>query len=424
MTNSNAAYQPLSVETLAPRLSVILALSQRLGSDAKTWRVKEVGDGNLNLVFIVSSDRGDVIVKQALPYVRLVGDSWPLPLKRSFYEYNALIRQAERDPGSVPEIYHFDEAQATIVMEFIAPHVILRQSLIAGRRTEGLAQVLGNFCARTLFRGSDLSMETARRKADVALFAESVELCDITETLVFTDPYFNAERNHHTAALAPVVARLRADIDLKVEAQHLKAKFVNNAETMLHGDLHTGSVMVTANSTRIIDPEFALYGPMGFDIGMLLANFWMAYFAQPGHEKRAGARADFQEWILAVSSDIWSVFAAEFSRLWRTERTGILYERTLFEDQGQDAASEQALSHRLTHIWHDTLGFAGVEIIRRILSLAHNADNEMIADESLRASCEARELALARHLVVNRNRIPSMANVLDLARRIGREDAL
>ncbi len=31
--------------------------------------------------------------------------------KRSFFEYHALVRQAARDPGSVPEIYHFDEAR-------------------------------------------------------------------------------------------------------------------------------------------------------------------------------------------------------------------------------------------------------------------------------------------------------------------------
>jgi hypothetical protein len=75
----------------------------------RRWTVREVGDGNLNLVFIVEGDAGSVIVKQALPYVRLVGDSWPLPLKRAFFEYHALIRQEARDPGSVPKVLHFDE---------------------------------------------------------------------------------------------------------------------------------------------------------------------------------------------------------------------------------------------------------------------------------------------------------------------------
>jgi S-methyl-5-thioribose kinase len=55
--------------------------------------------------------RGQVIVKQALPYVRLVGESWPLPLRRAFFEYHALIRQEARDPGIVPRVMHFDEGR-------------------------------------------------------------------------------------------------------------------------------------------------------------------------------------------------------------------------------------------------------------------------------------------------------------------------
>ena len=47
----------------------------------------------------------------------------------------------------------------------------------------------------------------------------------------------------------------------------------SRAETLCHGDLHTGSVMCMETQTKIIDPEFGFYGPMGFDIGMLIANF-------------------------------------------------------------------------------------------------------------------------------------------------------
>jgi len=345
-------------------------------------------------------------------------------LKRAFFEYHALKRQAKRAPGTVPEIYHFDETQALIVMEFLSPHVILRQSMMAGVRHDGLASVMGLFCAQTLFRGSDLSMDTAQRKADLALFADNVELCDITENLVFSDPYFAAEMNRHTSPqLDGIVARLRADVDLKVEAQHLKAAFCNNAETMLHGDLHTGSIMVNGGETRVIDPEFVTYGPIGFDVGMLLANFMMAYYAQPGHAEKPGARADYQTWLLEVVDEIWSVFVAEFSRLWRSERTGILYQDTLFELQGHDLASEQALGQRLNAIWQDTLGFAGVEIHRRILGLAHIVEFDSIEDEDLRAMCEARGLELGRQLVINRRQFSGMDVVLDLIRVIGKETA-
>jgi len=422
VTDLSTAYEPLATDTIAARLGLVPAVTDRLGADTANWRAREVGDGNLNLVFIVESPTGSVIVKQALPYVRLVGDSWPLPLKRSFFEYHALTRQAERDPGSVPEIYYFNQDQALIVMQFLHPHVILRQSLMAGTKHPGLARVMGQFAARTLFRGSDLSMDTARRKADLALFADNAELCDITENLVFSDPYFDAKLNRHTTPqLDGMVARLRSDIDLKVAAQTMKAAFCNNAETMLHGDLHTGSIMVTADETKVIDPEFVTYGPIGFDVGMMLSNFLMAYYAQPGHLRDADACADYQDWILGVVAGIWSAFTAEFSHLWRTERTGILYQKSLFEDQGQTLASEQALGQRLNAIWQDTLGFAGVEMHRRILGLAHIVEYDSIENEDLRADCEAHGLALGRQLVVNRKSFAGMDAVLDLTRQIARE---
>ena len=418
-----SAYEALSPQSLPGRLGSGAALKDRLG-DSAAWRVREVGDGNLNLVFIVESPQGAAVVKQALPYVRLVGDSWPLPLKRAFFEYNALIRQEARDPGSVPQVYHFDEAQAIIVMEFLGRHVILRHDLMAGKRHAGLRQRLGTFCARTLFRGSDLSMAAAARKADLALFAGNVELCDITEGLVFTDPWFDAKLNRFTPALAPLVARLRADAALKVAVSDLKFAFASRAETMLHGDLHTGSVMVCDDEARVIDPEFATYGPMGLDIAMLIANFLMAFHAQPGHAGTPGARAGYQDWILSVVADLWSAFETEFTRLWRTERTGMLYPDCLFADQGQAFAAEDARLVVLARIWRDMLGFAGTEMHRRILGLAHIAEYDRIADEAVRATCEARGLVLGRSLILGAGSIPGMAALLDLARSIDKGDYL
>ncbi|RBP17266.1 5'-methylthioribose kinase [Roseiarcus fermentans] len=411
-------FQALTVETLAERLASNAALRARIGERTARWRVREVGDGNLNLVFIVEGEAGSAVVKQALPYVRLVGESWPLPLKRTFFETNALIRQAERDPGRTPQVFHFDADQALVVMEYLTPHVILRRALIEGRRLPKVARDLGLFAARTLFRGSDLSMETARRKADLALFADNVALCAITEDLVFSDPYFAAEKNRHTSPqLDELVAELRADRDLKVEAQRLKHLFAANAETLLHGDLHTGSVMVTDDDTRVIDPEFAFYGPMAFDVGMMLANFWMNYFAQAGHEAN-GDRGPMRAYLLGVVEEIWRVFCAEFGRLWRTERTGILYPRALFEDQGDALAAEQALDCVLHGVWVDMLGFAGVEIHRRILGLAHNADFETIEDPNLRARCEAAALKFGRHLAVNRSALQGLGRIAALAERL------
>ena len=399
---SPQTYEPLTPERLASRLGGLEALTKCLGDAADQWQVEEIGDGNLNLVFLVRGTTGAAIVKQALPYIRLVGDSWPLPLNRAFFEYHALVRQAERDPGSVPEVLHFDEDQALIVMEFLDQHVILRSMLIAGAHVNNLGTRLGQFIARTAFRGSDLALPIVERKRDTKLFLDNHALCNITESLVFTDPYHDAELNHHNPAVDGVVADLRQNIELKAEAQALLTKFVANSETMLHGDLHTGSVMCTKDSIRVIDPEFATYGPMGFDLGMMLANLVMAYISQPAHRSAEDLPA-YQDWIMDVIKDLVAAFNEEFSALWHGERCGVLFPRSLFEDQQHDASLP--LQAKLREIWEDALGFCGIEMHRRTLTLAHNADFESIEDTTRRGELEAQNLMAGARLIIERHSI-------------------
>ena len=75
-------YAPLD----APRLIAVLAglpgVTGRLGGAPVGWRVREVSGGNLNLVHAVDGPAGSVCVKQSLPYLRLLGESAPMPLDR------------------------------------------------------------------------------------------------------------------------------------------------------------------------------------------------------------------------------------------------------------------------------------------------------------------------------------------------------
>lgn len=55
-----AGYEPLTTETLPSRLGSVAALQDRLGPPA-SWSVREVGDGNLNLVFVVQGENGALV---------------------------------------------------------------------------------------------------------------------------------------------------------------------------------------------------------------------------------------------------------------------------------------------------------------------------------------------------------------------------
>lgn len=43
----------------------------------------------------------------------------------------------------------------------------------------------------------------------------------------------------------------------------------------------------------MIDPEFAYYGPMAFDVGKIIANLLLCFFALDGHASGEG-----HHWII------------------------------------------------------------------------------------------------------------------------------
>src|SRR5262249_26869486 len=160
------------------------------------------------------------VLKQALPYVRLVGESWPLTLRRAFFEHQALLTQRRVVPAHVPEIFHFDETLALTVMAYLTPHVILRKGLIRGVVYPKLADHMAPFMAETLFATSDLGQPAADKKRQMALFCDNVELCRITEDLVFTDPWREAALNRWTSPqLDATAAAAREDGPWKRAAQ-------------------------------------------------------------------------------------------------------------------------------------------------------------------------------------------------------------
>jgi 5-methylthioribose kinase len=412
-------YRILKEADLRDYLSMLPEVSARLGGRPADWAVTEVGDGNLNLVFIIKGASGGIAVKQALPYVRLVGESWPLPLSRSHYEHLALVHQAALTPHLVPAVLHHNEALALVAMELLEPHIIMRRGLIAGSMYPRFVEDITTFLARTLFFSSDIAVPAAAKKEEIAAFAGNHALCKIAEDLIFTDPYRVAEQNHWTSPwLDATAAAFREDLDAHVAISRLKLKFLGSPEALIHGDLHTGSIMVTERETRVIDPEFAFYGPMGFDLGAVIGNLLMSYLASAGHERSPGERSAFEAWVLEIIEQVWAEFSRKFLELWRSEARGDAYPLTLFAGGAGAERLEAERQAYMARLLADTVGFAAAKTIRRILGLAHNIDFEWIEDTKLRAICEARSLRLARDMLVNTASYATIGAVTGRAREV------
>lgn len=328
--------------------------------DAATLDVREIGDGNLNLVFVCTDAAGrGICLKQSLPYVRLVGESWPLTPNRILAEARGLAAGAEHAPGLVPDFYGVDAETHVLAMEYLMGWGMFRSELNEGHAYPGVETKLGEYIGRVAFNTSYFAIEQNDMKRRVAE-AVNPELCRITEDLVFTEPYVDAERNSFVDELQPEVDALRADATLRAEVGMLKWAFMTQAEILVHGDLHTGSVMVRTRDgvaeCRVIDPEFGYYGPTGFDLGALFGNF----LAARARAAVLGRPAEFQEWLASAGPAVWDGFATEIRRQW--------------PNRLDPTWTDGMLDEWLAKVEVDMIGFGGAKAIRRIIGLAKVSD--------------------------------------------------
>lgn len=363
----------------------------------------EIGDGNLNLVFHIREEATgkSVIVKQALPYARVVGESWPLTIDRARIESSALAIQNKLVPDLVPQVYHFDQELALTVMEDLSDHTIMRKGLIQGEQYPLFAKHIGRFLAETLFFTSDLGVHPYEKKSLVATFVNP-ELCKITEDLVFTDPYENAETNIFNPLIRKDVEAIWANVPLKREIAKLKFGFLTRAEALLHGDLHTGSIFVTPTSTKVIDPEFAYYGPIGFDIGQVIANLLLNYAAQHGLPGSDANRAEYRQYLLETVENVWHEFVYNFVQLWHRQ------------SKERSAHVENFWQDYVADLLQDTAGYAGCEVLRRVIGLAGVADLNSIENVEIRAEAERLALEIGKALILERKNIKESTDISNL----------
>ncbi|ENA3448056.1 S-methyl-5-thioribose kinase [Yersinia enterocolitica] len=367
----------------------------------------EIGDGNLNLVFKIRDATGisRVIVKQALPYVRCVGESWPLTLDRARIEAETLLTHSQFCPQHTVNVLHHDAELAVMVQEDLSDHEIWRSELVKGKYYPQAAGQLAEYLAQTLFHTSDFYQSAQAKKAAVSRYINP-ELCQITEDLFFTDPYIDHERNNFDPALLSEVLALRQDDALKLAVASLKHRFLSKAEALLHGDIHSGSIFVAEGRLKAIDAEFGFYGPIGFDVGTALGNLLLNYCGLPG---LAGPRdaAVGREQRLKDIHILWETFAHRFL--------------ALSEEKTQDSALATAGYAQLflQQVWQDAVGYCGSELIRRTIGLAHVADLDSIADDEMRRACQRHALSLGHTLILAAPRIDSIDDFIARIRQNG-----
>ncbi len=380
----------------------------------------EIGDGNLNYVFRVSaagsaSGGESIIVKKTPPYIRLVGESWPLPASRLLYERAYMDAANSAAPGSCPEVFACDEKRFILAMQDMGSMKVLRAEIANGEPQPGVGPAVGRALAEIHFSTSVFNGTKSGRNKQIPFFSGNNALVETTVKVFFSDPFYAAPMNgwkKRSPGIESAVKRLQANAALKPLAYKYRNRFVDCRQALLHGDLHTGSIFVkgvqvgakrgdteqdekqsAANPVAFFDCEFACMGPYGFDIGQLVGNMILGAASQRAYgdaATRGGLRGKVEKALLADVEELWQNYASAFVTAWQSRGEKLF--------PGLDDP-KHVISGTCDDIWSDTQAYAAFAIIRRIVGIADAPEFRACKDLKQRANVETALLGFAEQVL-------------------------
>src|SRR5699024_5169533 len=364
--------------------------------DSVDMKSEEIGDGNLNYVFKVTDEHGQsVIVKQA-GHVTRISEDMTLTIDRIKREANVLILHDKYAPQLVPKVYLYDDIMKCFIMEDLSDHTILRKAFLSGETFPQLINDITTYIVNTTISTIDSVMDPKDKK-ELQKEYTNPELCEISEKLVYTEPFNDC--NDRNILYPPnadwIKEQIYDDPELRLVAGKLKNDFLTKSQALIHGDLHTGSIFVSKTSTKVIDPEFTFYGPIGYDLGNMIAHLLFAYVNGKVKEDES-----FCMWTLKSINDVVDLFVEKFSRKWDAVVTDVMAQELGFK------------SWYISTVLEDTLGVAGLELIRRVVGMAQVEDIVSIEDEQKRIEAERFCLRVGREFIKQRHQFKTGNDVV------------
>ena len=388
-------------------IKVYVAEKLKLFENIEDIKVSEIGDGNINYVFRAEDikSKKSIVIKQADKLLRSSGR--PLDVDRNRIEAEVLKFYGEVASDYVPKIYHYDEVMCALTMEDISEYENLRHGLMKNEIYKNFAEDITTFMVNTLISTMDIVMNPWKKKEDVKKYI-NIELCDITEKLVFTDPYTNHFGTNIVLDESSefVKKEIYDDEELVFEAGKLKYKFMNNPQSLLHGDLHSGSIFVTESKTKVIDPEFAFYGPIGYDLGNVVGNLFFSYIhldivMSDEVEKRA-----YLNYLETTIAEIMDKFIDKFGRA---------YDEKVIDPMAKNPLYKKWM---IASILEDAAGMAGTEVIRRTIGDSKVKEIESIENIEARVYMDKFLIFLGKSLIKDRYKIKTGKDYVALIDKI------
>jgi 5-methylthioribose kinase len=368
------------------------------------------GDGYVNHLYRVwDQDGNSVILKQAKPYLKLLGEGvYPLTVERSGSEVDIVKIRSAIVPQYVPRLIHADSENNLFISEDCGKLGIMRFGLSRGRRYPHFPKMMGEFIAKINFYTSELYLDQGVHK-ELACKFTSPEMSLIMETVLFLRKSLTEDIDFETQP-PDQAHREISDIfwskrDVNIELLKLRDIYMKKLECLVHGDLHTSNTMIDGDGMKIIDMEYTHMGPFSSDSGYLLGNLVYTYDTWFYHEEwTEEERAGYRDEILGYISGTMKEYCRVFAECWARDVKDIF------------RPYPECLGALLLDYVREVCGFMGSQICSRVGGYAETFDFDVLPDAALRNRARALAMATGYSLIMRRNEVSRPDDITDIIR--------
>ena len=261
-------YPLISQDEPAAILDALILLNV-FRQDESITSVAKAGEGNMNLVLRVTTDRQSVIVKQARPWVEKYRDI-PAPAERilSEIEFYRRISNDQSVSDAMPSVLASDVSRRLMVLEDLgqsSDYATLYSSQKAATEVDAVFRLAVGWVAR--LHGCDAA---GQNKIGCS------PLLELNHQYIFSVPLQDppvADLDSVCEGLADASRALCADESVRRAMERLGKIYLESDGPLLHGDFHPGSWLNTEKGFQVIDPEFCFCGAREFELGVIAAHW-------------------------------------------------------------------------------------------------------------------------------------------------------